>query len=178
MFFQPPARFPFLKACFYIRLMGLIGWLLRAVLTASMVFCWATIGAQTPNDAPTSWQSIRKNGRGEITVYWFESKPFIYRNATEQLEGVEYDLMEGFRKFLKDRYDVDLKMNWKEANDFHNTYLTVQQDPHHSFFWCIRILHHQPTRNRSTVRPPLHGRHLGADIEPECALHPECFRLQ
>ncbi len=113
--------------------MGLIGWLLRAVLTASMVFCWATTSAQAPNDAPTSWQSIRKNGRGEITVYWFESKPFIYRNATEQLEGVEYDLMEGFRKFLKDRYDVDLKMNWKEANDFHNTYLTVQQDPHHSF---------------------------------------------
>ncbi|MFZ5972748.1 MAG: ATP-binding protein [Bacteroidota bacterium] len=113
--------------------MGLIGWLLRAALTASMFFCWATVRAQAPNDAPTSWQSIRKKGRGEITVYWFESKPFIYRNAKEQLEGVEYDLMEGFRKYLKDRYDVDLKMNWKEANDFYNTYLTVRQNTQHSF---------------------------------------------
>lgn len=74
-----------------------------------------------------TWEEARKKGKANLTVHWYESKPFIYRNGREQLEGVEYDLVEGFRKFVVDKYKVDLTLTWKEANSFSDTYRLVKE---------------------------------------------------
>jgi signal transduction histidine kinase len=80
-----------------------------------------------PVEKTKTWEETRQNGTGTLTVYWYESKPFIYRNGKELLEGVEYDLVEGFKKYVKDRYQVNLTINWIETNSFGDTYQTVRK---------------------------------------------------
>ncbi len=73
-----------------------------------------------------SWGSVRSEGKGTITVYWYESKPFIYRNANGQMRGIEPEIMEGFKKYLQDTYRVALQILWTEGSSFGDTYATIK----------------------------------------------------
>jgi signal transduction histidine kinase len=97
------------------------GWRLAILLL--MFIC---VQARAQKTTP-SWQEIQRTKRGTMVVHWFESKPFIYRNSREQMEGVEYDLMVGFQQYLRDRYQIELELEWHEADDFSNTYQTVRK---------------------------------------------------
>ncbi len=72
------------------------------------------------------WEEVKKNGRGTITIFWYESRPFIY-HVPGGMAGIEYDIMQSFRKFLKERHNVDLKIEWKEASDFSDTYEQIKK---------------------------------------------------
>jgi signal transduction histidine kinase len=74
---------------------------------------------------PVSWEKLKQDGRGTITVYWYESRPFIYQTSAG-IEGIEYEIMEGFRKYLRDQYHYDLRIEWKEARSFADTYAQVR----------------------------------------------------
>ncbi|MBO9591374.1 MAG: histidine kinase [Niabella sp.] len=79
--------------------------------------------AQTKAD---SWQRVSEQGKGTITVLWDEIEPFIYRAKDGTLIGVEYELMEGLKTFLKNHYQVQLEINWKEVSDFEKIYPLVR----------------------------------------------------
>src|SRR5687768_15158198 len=64
-----------------------------------------------------SWQRIKQAGKGTITIHWYESRPFIY-STPNGLRGIEYEIMKGFQKFVKNAYHVDLTLNWKAGKDF------------------------------------------------------------
>lgn len=72
-----------------------------------------------------SWQTVKANKRGTVTMYWYESQPFIFRSATG-MGGIEYELVEDFRKFLKSDYGIELRVVWKEGRSFGDTYETVR----------------------------------------------------
>lgn len=82
--------------------------------------------AQT--NVPGTWAQVQKTGKGILTVYWYESKPFVFRNEKGLMTGIEPDILEGFKHFLKDTYHVDVQMRWKEANSFIDTYGRVLQN--------------------------------------------------
>jgi signal transduction histidine kinase len=73
-----------------------------------------------------TWEEVKKNGRGEISIYWHESRPFIWKDDNT-LKGIEYDLIIEFVKFLKENYNAHLTINWIEASSFAETYQIIKQ---------------------------------------------------
>jgi len=72
-----------------------------------------------------SWEKIKASKKGSLPVYWYESKPFIF-NENGKMMGIEGELIVGFQQFLKKQYGVDLKIEWKEAKSFINSFEKVQ----------------------------------------------------
>src|SRR5258706_10511211 len=73
-----------------------------------------------------SWDKVRSAGKGTITVYWYESKPFIYQTANGQMRGIEPEIMEGFKKYLQDTYRVTLQIRWKVGTSFGDAYSLIK----------------------------------------------------
>ena len=41
------------------------------------------------------------------------------------MEGIEHEILSGFKDYVREKYKVDLTFQWKETQNFENTYLTV-----------------------------------------------------
>lgn len=68
--------------------------------------------------ASTSWKNVLKDKKGSINVLWYDIEPFLYRNDKGAMIGVEYELIEGFKGFLRQTYDIDLRINWINTGSF------------------------------------------------------------
>jgi hypothetical protein len=77
-----------------------------------------------PGDIPAdSWAKLLKERSGTISALWYDIEPFIYRTGRGPgMAGVEYELMESFVKYIRDKYHVDLKLKWVDAKSFENIY--------------------------------------------------------
>jgi signal transduction histidine kinase len=73
-----------------------------------------------------SWETVSQLKKGTITAYWDESRPFIYKDAAGNLQGIEHDILDGLPKFLKDTRGIDLTIVWKEASSFQDLYTTIR----------------------------------------------------
>lgn len=58
-------------------------------------------------------------------MLWYESQPFVFRNATA-MSGIEYEILEDFRLFLKKKYGINLTMEWREGKSFGDTYRQIK----------------------------------------------------
>jgi signal transduction histidine kinase len=76
--------------------------------------------------AQNTWKEVKDNNKGTITIYWDSSKPFIYKDNSGNMAGIEADIMDDFREYLEDVHHVDLKLNWEEAKSFSNTYMLIR----------------------------------------------------
>jgi signal transduction histidine kinase len=74
------------------------------------------------NAHPQTWEEVQRTKKGEIDIYWYTSNPFIFNSPTGELVGIEYEIMNGFAKYLKVQYDIDLKLNWNKEIGFTETY--------------------------------------------------------
>ena len=74
-----------------------------------------------------SWAETKTSGSGVLTFYWFESRPFIYKNEVGQLMGIEHDVMLGFTQYLKAKHGISLQVQWIEAAGFQNVIDRVGQ---------------------------------------------------
>ena len=94
-----------------------------------LIFGFSAIGKPAFAVDPTepSWAEVYKLRKGSITAQWFESRPFIYRDTDGKMKGIEYELVEGFSKFLKTRYNVDLAVRWKEAASFSHAFNAITE---------------------------------------------------
>ncbi len=99
----------------------------RFLLGGSLIFFFipASISIAQPQGTNT-WNSVRSAGKGTITVYWYESKPFIYRNQNGQMKGIEPEIMEGLKKYVQDTYRVALQIIWKEGTSFGDIYALIK----------------------------------------------------
>lgn len=66
----------------------------------------------------TSWQEIQLTKKGTVTIYWLDNNPFGYKDANGNFKGIEIEVVEDFRKFLKHQYSIDLTFNWQNVNSF------------------------------------------------------------
>src|SRR6187399_1702292 len=83
-----------------------------------MLLC-GTLGAQQPWKAD-SWEQVFANKKGTVTALWYDIEPFIYTDSKGQLQGVEYEIMESMKGYLKNTYGIELTINWVNANSFEN----------------------------------------------------------
>jgi signal transduction histidine kinase len=73
-----------------------------------------------------SWATVKEKRQGSVTMYWYESQPFIFRNASG-MAGIEYEIIEDFRDYLKEKYGINLRVVWKEGKSFADTYEVVKK---------------------------------------------------
>jgi signal transduction histidine kinase len=76
--------------------------------------------------AQDTWQEVKNSGKGSIKIYWDESKPFIFRDNTGKMAGIEGEIIAGFKNYLKAKYNVTLTVNWVDAKSFDNTYTAIR----------------------------------------------------
>jgi hypothetical protein len=82
----------------------------------------------------TSWKETKAKGSGNISILWYDIEPFIYRNSIGGIMGVEYELMEGFKGFLKQKYSINLDIDWMDAGAFENIYPEVRKSKEKGLF--------------------------------------------
>jgi signal transduction histidine kinase len=97
------------------------------------MFSVSLLYAQEPKNQAQSWSEVKNTKRGAITVFWYESRPFIYRSAMG-MEGIEYEILEGFKRHLKQNHNVDLRIVWKEAHSFGDTYNSIRDNQQEGTF--------------------------------------------
>src|SRR5882724_4718131 len=81
---------------------------------SSLAFC-------KPNP-PSSWEQALKEKTALIKIYWYESKPFIFRGVRGNIQGLEFEIMEGFKHYLKEKRNIKLTTQWIEGKSFFDTY--------------------------------------------------------
>ncbi|HMR82580.1 MAG TPA: histidine kinase [Niabella sp.] len=91
-----------------------------------LVFIIAGLPAYCQKVPADSWKDVSSRKTGTITVLWNEIEPFIYRDENGNLIGVEYELMEGFKSYLKTYYNINLQINWKELEKFDQIYPQIR----------------------------------------------------
>ena len=82
----------------------------------------------------TSWKKTLASKKGSIDVYWYTTRPFIFKTPDGKLGGIEYEIMEGFRKYLKEERGISLTINWIESKGFLDTYNRVLQSDEPGIF--------------------------------------------
>jgi signal transduction histidine kinase len=97
---------------------------LRQVIVLFLALLYFPLLSQQKN-SNHSWTEVKTRGRGTITAYWYESRPFIYRTP-KGMEGIEFEIMEGFKKYLKEFHHVDLQIVWKETKSFGDTFARIR----------------------------------------------------
>ncbi|MBS1555887.1 MAG: transporter substrate-binding domain-containing protein [Bacteroidetes bacterium] len=88
-----------------------------------LLFCLAANYGQTQ-----TWQEVKNARQGTITIYWYDSKPFIFSNKGAQMEGIEFELLNGFAAYLQEKHGVRLTLNWVRTNGFQDTYMKIWQE--------------------------------------------------
>jgi signal transduction histidine kinase len=96
-----------------------------------LVFIFIPSGAK---DDPRAWSSVQKARKGEITVYWYESKPFIYRDQRGRMSGIEPEIMDGFVAYLWETHKIRVSLRWVMANSFGDIYDRVRRGNEEGIF--------------------------------------------
>lgn len=65
-----------------------------------------------------SWESVKTNRAGELTVLYNENEPFAYTGANNKVEGIEADILNYFVEWLWEKKKVKLKLNYEKASNF------------------------------------------------------------
>lgn len=65
-----------------------------------------------------SWQKAQVDKAAQLDLSWFVSRPFVQYDDNQKLIGLEYEILETFRDYLKVQHQIDLTLNWIEAESF------------------------------------------------------------
>ena len=65
-----------------------------------------------------SWEKAKQKGSGELVIAYSENSPFIYKNSKGQLEGIEYELINEFIDYVKEKHNVSLTPKWEHLKNF------------------------------------------------------------
>ncbi|MEP4093740.1 transporter substrate-binding domain-containing protein, partial [Reichenbachiella sp.] len=76
-----------------------------------------------------SWQQALEKKKASLDLRWHTSKPFIQYDTKGNLIGIEYEIVEAFGEYVKQKYQVELGLNWIEEDDFHLILDNVKNSP-------------------------------------------------
>ncbi len=97
----------------------------RVLLTVLLLVCMIHTGLSQFAAGELSWAEARKTKKATVNIYWYESRPFIYQDERGEMQGIEGEILAGFKDYIREKYNVDLTIRWKETQNFENTYITV-----------------------------------------------------
>ncbi|WP_353127168.1 histidine kinase [Parapedobacter pyrenivorans] len=73
-----------------------------------------------------SWATIQENKGGTVTALWYDIDPYIFEDDNGKLQGVEYELMESFVRWINKTYDYEVAIRWKNARSFDGIYNQIR----------------------------------------------------
>ncbi|WMN06074.1 ATP-binding protein [Marivirga arenosa] len=79
-----------------------------------------TLNLSSYSQEDISWAEAKEKKSASLDLHWYISKPFIYLNSHQNLEGLEVEIIESFKTYVKEEYEVDLQLNWKESKSFYD----------------------------------------------------------
>jgi signal transduction histidine kinase len=122
-----------------------------------VIFVVLTLLAQTARAQPAlhadPWENVYRTGRGDITIFWYTSRPFIYQERDGDMRGIEVEIMESFGAYLKKAYKIDLTIHWVKCQSFVDTYKTVRDNGVNGTFGAS-VFSITPERQREVAFTP------------------------
>lgn len=126
-------------------------------MKSRLIFVVLTLLARVSHAQPTpradAWDDVYHSGRGEITIYWYTSRPFIYQDRDGDMRGIEVEIMESFKAYLQKAYKIDLTIHWVKAQSFVDTYRTVRDQARNGTFGAS-VFSITPERQREVAFTP------------------------
>ena len=65
-----------------------------------------------------TWSEVKANGSGTLVIAYSENSPFIYNDAQGKLAGIEFEIMEDFVRFIEEKYDLKLNLEYEHLYNF------------------------------------------------------------
>lgn len=73
-----------------------------------------------------SWEEAYIKKSATLNVIYHKNMPFAYSDAKGQAAGIEVDIIRYFAEWLQEKKNVNLKLAFKEINNFENFYNEIQ----------------------------------------------------
>ena len=88
-----------------------------------LLFSTSSVCAQLQSD---SWESVKSTGKGTLSIVYYE-QPGLIQKSQGQMKGVCVDILAEFKKFVKDKYNKDIEINYaRNEKEFANFLKVVQ----------------------------------------------------
>lgn len=84
----------------------------------------AYVHAQTTHH----WPHAILAKRATIRVCWFPNYPFGYQEANGQIKGIEAEILYGFQRYVRKKYQIELTYQWVAKNTFKDVLDAIRQD--------------------------------------------------
>ncbi len=76
----------------------------------------------------SSWKEVRERKQGSVNLHWFQNSPYGYTDESKRLRGMEVEIMEGFNRYLKKKYQIELTYQWIQEGTFNDVLNRVQNN--------------------------------------------------
>ncbi len=80
----------------------------------------------------TTGKTSKKNGKGDLNVYYYENNPFaISDNNSGEITGIEIDILNYFTEWLEETKGVKIKVEYKgfdNYKDFYSALMVAQEN--------------------------------------------------
>jgi len=73
-----------------------------------------------------TWSEVKAYGGGTLVIAYSENSPFIYNDAQGKLAGIEFEIMEDFVRFIEEKYDVELHLEYEHLYNFESLIDTLK----------------------------------------------------
>ena len=105
---------------------------MRVILIASFIFILIVdLSGQTNG---SRWSEVKETKRGTVKLYWFQNSPYGYTDESNRLRGMEVEIMEGFKRYLQKKYEVELTYQWIQEGTFNEVLSRVQDNSQKGVF--------------------------------------------
>lgn len=75
-----------------------------------------------------SWDKIKKEHKGSITVYYIQNKPFIYSLANGSMGGIEYEMFSEMIKEKRKELKAVIDIKWEAVDTWDQLYNTISNE--------------------------------------------------
>ncbi|MGM0582375.1 MAG: ATP-binding protein [Bacteroidota bacterium] len=65
-----------------------------------------------------SWEDALNKKSATLDLHWFVSKPFIYEDNSGEITGLEVEIFQEFKEYVKSTHQIDIELNWIESKSF------------------------------------------------------------
>src|SRR5690242_11958238 len=101
---------------------------MKTFITSVLLISCFIVNGQAKLSSNT-WQETLHSKKGNLVVFWYTSTPFIFENEKGEIAGVEYEIVEGFKNYLRNAYHVELNIQWVKSDGFLKTLDDVKNYP-------------------------------------------------
>ena len=93
----------------------------------------------------SSWHETLENKQGKISIQFRDTEPFLILSDNQTLKGIEYEVIQGFKYFLNNRYGIQLDIEWVRRESFIDVYDYIKDDAENGEFG-LSIISYTPER--------------------------------